>query len=57
MDFLEVIRSLRDVGFDGMVMPDHVPNHEAEGNHDQAFAFVYGYIIAMLQAVSSESTS
>ena len=57
MDFLEVIRALRDVGYDGMVMPDHVPKHEAEGASDQAFAFVYGYIIAMLQAVSSESAS
>lgn len=57
MDFLEVIRALRDVGFDGMVMPDHVPVHEADGAKDQAFAFVYGYIIAMLQVVKSESVS
>ncbi len=57
MDFLEVIRALRDVGYDGMVMPDHVPKHEAEGSKDQAFAFVYGYIIAMLQVVKSESIS
>ncbi len=57
MDFLEVIRALRDVGFDGMVMPDHVPKHKAEGSRNEAFAFVYGYIIAMLQAVSAESYS
>ncbi len=57
MDFLEVIRALRDVGFDGMVMPDHVPKHHAEGSGSQAFAFVYGYIIAMLQVVSSEAMS
>ncbi len=57
MDFLEVIRALRDVGYDGMVMPDHVPKHEAEGARDQAFAFVYGYIIAMLQVVKSEEVS
>jgi len=57
MDFLEVIRALRDVGFDGMVMPDHVPSHEADENRDQAFAFVYGYIIAMLQAISAERAS
>jgi mannonate dehydratase len=57
MDFLEVIRALRDVGFDGMVMPDHVPKHDAEGSGNQAFAFVYGYIIAMLQVVSSEAMS
>jgi len=55
MDFLEVIRALRDVGYDGMVMPDHVPKHEADGARDQAFAFVYGYIVAMLQVVRSEN--
>lgn len=54
MDFLHVIRALRDVGFDGMVMPDHVPVHAAEGSSAQAFAFCYGYIKGLLQAVSDE---
>ncbi|MCB0667949.1 MAG: mannonate dehydratase [Saprospiraceae bacterium] len=57
MDFLEVMRALRDVDYDGMVMPDHVPKHPAEGSGLQAFAFVYGYIIAMIQAVSAENMS
>ena len=35
-----------------MIMPDHVPSHTAEGARDQAFAFAYGYIRAMLQAVA-----
>jgi mannonate dehydratase len=35
-------------------MPDHVPYHHAEGSQDQAFSFCYGYIIAMLQALSDE---
>ncbi|SHM73482.1 mannonate dehydratase [Cyclobacterium lianum] len=55
MNFFHVIRALRDVGFDGMVMPDHVPQHEAEGAGLQAFAFAYGYIIGLLQAVRDES--
>ncbi|WP_353184796.1 mannonate dehydratase [Parapedobacter lycopersici] len=54
MDFFQVIRALRDVGFDGMVMPDHVPVHAAEGSNAQAFAFCYGYIKGLLQAVSDE---
>ena len=29
MNFLQVVRELREVGFDGMVMPDHVPHHQA----------------------------
>ena len=55
MNFLEVIRLLRDLEYDGMVCPDHVPVHPAEGSRDQAFAFCYGYIKGLLQAVASEA--
>ncbi|MEX2234221.1 MAG: mannonate dehydratase [Cyclobacteriaceae bacterium] len=55
MDFLEVVRALRDVGFSGMVMPDHVPSHEASGSSNEAFAFSYGYIKGLIQAVDHES--
>ena len=51
MDFVQVMRTLREVGYDGMVMPDHVPQHEAPGASAQAFAFSYGYIKALLQTV------
>jgi len=54
MDFLHVMRALRDVGFDGMVMPDHVPYHADSAAGSQAFSFSYGYIIALLQAVKDE---
>jgi mannonate dehydratase len=50
MNFLKVVRALRDVGYDGMVMPDHVPHHHQEGSTLQAFSFAYGYIKALLQA-------
>ncbi|WP_162415688.1 mannonate dehydratase [Cyclobacterium roseum] len=55
MNFFHVMRALRDVEFDGMVMPDHVPQHEAEGAGLQAFAFAYGHIIGMLQALKDEA--
>ena len=57
MNFLHVMRALRDVGFSGMVMPDHVPHHDDPASMPQAFAFAYGYIIALLQAVSDEVKS
>lgn len=57
MNFLHVIRALRDVGYSGMVMPDHVPQHADPNSSSQAFAFVYGYIKALLQAVSDEAGS
>lgn len=53
MDFFEVIKALRDVEYPYMVMPDHVPHHADPASSNQAFAFAYGYIKAMLQAVGS----
>jgi len=55
MDFVQVMRILRDVGFDGMVMPDHVPYHPDPASRRQAFAFVYGYVKALLQMLEHEA--
>jgi mannonate dehydratase len=33
------------------MMPDHVPQHPDDKGGDQAFAFAYGYIRALIQAV------
>jgi mannonate dehydratase len=54
MNFLKVVRALRDVGFSGMVMPDHVPHHHDDLKGNQAFSFCYGYIKGLIQAVSEE---
>lgn len=54
MDFVNVIRALRDVGFSGMVMPDHVPHHHDSAAGLQAFSFCYGYIKALIQMVTDE---
>ena len=54
MDFYQVVKALRDVGYDGMLMPDHIPQHPHEGSGLQGFAFAYGYIKALLQAISNE---
>ncbi|HOB83788.1 MAG TPA: mannonate dehydratase [Bacteroidales bacterium] len=54
MDFLEIIRALRDVGYSGMVCPDHVPYHPDPASSLQGFAFAYGYIKALIHSVESE---
>ena len=54
MDMYQIIKALRDVNYPYMVMPDHVPHHKDPQSVNQAFAFSYGYIKAMIQAVSSE---
>jgi mannonate dehydratase len=53
MDFFEVLKTLRDVEYPYLVMPDHVPHHPDPASSNQAFAFAYGYIKATIQAVSS----
>ena len=55
MDFVQVIRTLRDVGYSGMVMPDHIPRHADPASGLQGYAFSFGYIKALIQAVGNES--
>lgn len=54
VDFVRVMRILRDVGYSGMVMPDHIPQHSDPASVLQGYAFVFGYIKALIQAVSTE---
>ena len=54
MNFLHVVRALRDVNYAGMVMPDHVPHHHDAAANLQAFSFCYGYIKGLIQAVAEE---
>ncbi len=54
MDFFQVMRILRDVQFAGAIFPDHMPRHPDDPKSLQSFAFGYGYIQALIQAVNSE---
>ena len=51
VDMLKAMRVYREVGYDGMMMPDHVPVHPDDRGGLQAFTFAYGYIRALIQAV------
>jgi mannonate dehydratase len=55
MNMHTLIKTLKEVGYPHMVVPDHAPQHHAPGSFEQAFAFQFGYIKAMIQAVHSES--
>lgn len=55
MDFVAIIKALRDVGYSGMVMPDHLPQHGDDVNGLQAHAFAFGYLKALMAAVGSET--
>ncbi len=50
VDFVEAMKVYREVGYEHMMMPDHVPHHDDDHGGDQAFAYCYGYIRALIQA-------
>jgi mannonate dehydratase len=54
VDMLKAMRVYKEVGYDGMMMPDHVPSVEGVDSQ-QGFAFAFGYIKALIAAVSAES--
>jgi mannonate dehydratase len=55
VDMIKAARTYKEVGYSGMLMPDHVPKIEGDSNGRQAFAFGYGYIRAVLQMLEHES--
>jgi mannonate dehydratase len=54
VDFVKAIRVYRDVGYDGMIMPDHVPLGTPEAEL-QNFAYAYGYIRALMQSADESA--
>jgi mannonate dehydratase len=54
MDFLKIMRILRDSPFSMSICPDHMPGHPDDPGKLQAYAFGYGYINALIHAVNSE---
>ncbi len=54
MNMIESLRVYREVGFDGMIMPDHVPDLPEDNDDRAGFAFAFGYIKAAIQQVTDE---
>src|SRR5262252_3909593 len=42
VDMLKAMRTYKEVGYDGMMMPDHVPKIPADPTSQQAFAYTFG---------------
>jgi mannonate dehydratase len=55
VDFVKALRTYKEVEYPYMLMPDHVPHHADDPGGLQAFAFCYGYIRALMQALDHES--
>ncbi|MGH7225400.1 MAG: mannonate dehydratase [Gemmataceae bacterium] len=54
VDMPRALRVYKEVGYDGMIMPDHVPRIEGDSGGAQAFAFAFGYIQALIQVINGE---
>jgi mannonate dehydratase len=55
VDFVHAIRVYKEVGYDGMLMPDHVLKIKGDTGGAQAFAYAFGYINALIQMVNQEA--
>ena len=55
VDMPRALRAYRDVGYDGMIMPDHVPVIEGDPGGHLAFSYCFGYIQALLQELRREA--
>ncbi len=53
MNMLRAALTLYEVDYPYMVMPDHMPRHDVDAGGRQAFAFGYGYIKGLLQAIET----
>jgi mannonate dehydratase len=56
IDFVRVVQTLHEVSYPHLIMPDHVPRAASDPGSLQSFAFCYGYIRALLQAVSAQTS-
>jgi mannonate dehydratase len=54
IDFVKAIKVYKEVGYDGMLMPDHAPRVPGKPNASlESFAFAYGHIRGLLQALDA----
>lgn len=53
VDMWKAILAYKEVGYDGMLMFDHIP--EVADNEEASRAFAYGYIRALIQAADSQA--
>jgi mannonate dehydratase len=55
VDMREALRVYKEVGYDGMLMPDHVPAIEGDVRRRQAYAYALGYMQALVRMVNEEA--
>ncbi len=53
VDFYQAMRIFKEVGYQGMFCPDHVPLSEVDPDGEKQHSFCLGYIRALIQAVNA----
>jgi mannonate dehydratase len=53
VNFFKAMQVYKEVGYPYMMMPDHMPRHTNDPGGKEAFAWAYGYIKALIQAVQT----
>ena len=53
IDMIKALAVYKEVGYEYMIMPDHVPGLAGPAAREVGFAYTYGYIHAALQAVNA----
>jgi mannonate dehydratase len=51
LDMLSAIQALGDVGYEGMIIPDHTPEMSCDAPWHAGMAYALGYMKAALQMV------
>ncbi len=54
VDMLKALRVYKEVGYPYMVMPDHVPGIDGDEAGRVGFAYCYGYLHALMQAIDEK---
>lgn len=54
LDLFAIMRILRDSGYSGGILPDHVPASPGDPGKLQGYAFAYGYLKGLINAVNAE---
>ena len=54
LDLVAIMRILRDSGYSGGILPDHVPASPGDPGKLQGYAFAYGYLKGLIDSVNAE---
>lgn len=55
MDFYRSMQVYKEVGYEGMFLPDHVPQSDVDPDGERQHSFCLGYIRALIQVVNAQS--